>query len=343
MKAAYLHRVGELKVDDVAVPDCPDWGVLVHVKEIGICGSDLHYFNEGRIGDHIVTDPHILGHEASGIVVDTGRNVAGLKAGDRVSIEPGVPCMACELCRQGRYNLCTDVQFSGAPPYQGMFREFLVHDPRFLCILPDTVSYTQGALAEPLAVAHNAVRKAAVVPGDTVLVTGAGPIGLSCIEMALVAGAARVIVAEPKEHRRRCASSLGAGLVLDSTKGNLQAAVMEFTGGRMADCAIEASGNESAIGLSIQCVRKGGRVVFVGMGKEIQSIPHAEILRKEAVISGVYRYANDFRPVIELLAAGRLKGEPWVSHHYPLADIAAAFGIANDGAKETLKVVVRTA
>ncbi|MEI6873866.1 MAG: NAD(P)-dependent alcohol dehydrogenase [Spirochaetota bacterium] len=342
MKAAYLKRVGELVVEETAVPECPSWGVLVRVKEIGICGSDLHYFNEGRIGDHVVTDPHILGHEASGMVAEVGRDAVGFAVGDRVCIEPGVPCMSCEFCRRGRYNLCEAVRFSGAPPYQGMLREYLVHDPRFLCRLPDSVSFTQGALAEPLAVAHNAIRKAAVLPGDTVLITGAGPIGLSCVEMALVAGASMVVVSEPKAHRRDCALSLGAGLAVDPRNEDLREALRDFTGGRMVDCAIEASGSESAIAQSITCIRKGGRVVFVGMGKEIQGIPHAEILRKEAVISGIYRYANDFSPVIELLAAGRLRGEAWVSHRYPLSDIVAAFGMANDATARTLKVVVHT-
>ena len=342
MKAAFLRRAGELFVDEVPTPRCSEGTVLVRVKEIGICGSDLHYFNEGRIGDHVVTEPHILGHEASGVVAEVGQGVTAFAVGDRVSIEPGIPCMRCESCREGRYNLCSEVHFSGAPPYQGMFREFLAHDPRFLCRLPDSVSFTQGALVEPLAVAHNAIRKAAVRAGDTVLVTGAGPIGLSCVEMAVVAGAARILVSDVKAHRRACALSLGADLAVDPSGGGLAAAVREFTGGRMVDCAIEASGKESAMGDSIRCIRKGGRVVFVGMGAETQSIPHAEILRKEAVVSGVYRYANDFRPVIALLAAKRLRGEPWVSHRYPLADIAQAFTMANDPAAETLKVVVHT-
>ena len=342
MKAAFLRRAGELFVDEVPTPRCSEGAVLVRVEEIGICGSDLHYFNEGRIGDHVVTEPHILGHEASGVVAEVGQGVTGFVVGDRVSIEPGIPCMRCESCREGRYNLCSEVHFSGAPPYQGMFREFLAHDPRFLCRLPDSVSFTQGALVEPLAVAHNAIRKAAVRAGDTVLVTGAGPIGLSCVEMAVVAGAARIVVSDVKAHRRACALALGADLAVDPSGGGLAAAVREFTGGRMVDCAIEASGSEGAMGDSIRSIRKGGRVVFVGMGAEMQSIPHAEILRKEAVVSGVYRYANDFRPVIELLAAKRLRAEPWVSHRFALADIAQAFAMANNPTAETLKVVVHT-
>jgi L-iditol 2-dehydrogenase len=342
MRAAFLRKSGELYLDDIPVPLCTEGSVLVQVKEIGVCGSDLHYFNEGRIGDHIVVEPHILGHEASGIVVETGSGVTGFAKGDRVSIEPGIPCMSCDRCREGRYNLCPDVRFSGAPPYQGMFREFLVHDPRFIHKLPDSVSYTQGALVEPLAVAHNAVKKAALRPGETILITGVGPIGLSCVEMARVAGAVAIFVSDPKAHRRKAALSLKALYAVDPKAEDLVEAVNRWTGGRMVDCVIEASGDESAIGDTIRCIRKGGRVVFVGMGRETQTIPHAEILRKEAVLSGIYRYVNDFQPVIALLAAGMIGGEAWVSHRFRLEDIVEAVNLANDALAETLKVVVHT-
>jgi threonine dehydrogenase-like Zn-dependent dehydrogenase len=158
----------------------------------------------------------------------------------------------------------------------------------------------------------------------------------------MVAGASKIIVSDLKAHRRRCAASLGADLTVDPADGGLTSAIADFTGGRMVDCAIEATGSESAISDSIRSIKKGGRVVLVGMGKEKIQIPHAEILRKEAVVSGIYRYVNDFRPVIELLAAGRLRGEPWVSHRYPLVDIERAFGTANDATAETLKVLVYT-
>ena len=342
MKAVFLRQAGDLYVDEVPRPSCKAGEVLIQVKEIGICGSDLHYYNDGKIGDHVVLEPHVLGHEASGVILETGRDVRGFAPGDRVAIEPGVPCLTCESCLEGRYNLCPDLHFYGAPPYMGMFREYLCHDPRFVHKLPDAVSFTQGALVEPFAVAHNAVRKAGMRAGETVLITGSGPIGLSCIEMSRVTGAARVIVSEPKAHRRKAALSLGADLVLDPAEGDLVAAIAEYTGGRMVDCAIEASGKECAMGVALHAIRKGGRVVFVGMGHEEQTIPHMEILRKEAVVYGVYRYANDFRPVIELLAAGLLKGHPWVSHRFALSEILKAVGLANDPAAETLKIVVYT-
>jgi L-iditol 2-dehydrogenase len=326
----------------VAIPPCTADTVLINVKEIGVCGSDLHYYAEGRIGDHVVTEPHILGHEAAGVVVEVGRNVQGITRGDRVSIEPGVPCMSCPLCREGRYNLCESVRFSGAPPYPGMFREYLTHDPRFLHLLPPNVSFTQGALVEPLAVAHNAVMKVGVRPGYTVLVIGTGPIGFSCIEMARIAGAAKVIISEPSAFRRSVALSLGADHGIDPLGENLLERVREMTGGRLCDCAIEASGTGAAIIDAIRSIGKGGKAAFVGMGKATAAVPHAEILKKEAVIFGVYRYANDFKPVIDLLAGGRLKAESWVSHRFPLDAIVEAIRFASDPAVDKLKVVITT-
>jgi L-iditol 2-dehydrogenase len=342
MIAAFLRRAGELFVEEVPCPACGPRELLINVKEIGVCGSDLHYFNDGRIGDHVVTTPHILGHEASGVVVEVGHEASGFAVGDRVVLEPGVPCMSCESCREGRYNLCPDVRFTGAPPYPGMFREFLSHDARFVYHVPAGVSFTQAALVEPLSVAHNAVRKGSIQPGDTVLVTGAGPIGFSCIEMARIAGAARVISSEPIPFRRKAALAVGADAALDPGAGSLPDAVREITGGRMCDCVLEASGADAAIADAVRCIRKGGRVVYVGMGGSASGIPHAEVLRTEATISGVYRYANDFRPVIELLAAGRIDVDVWVSHRFPLARIAEAIATANDPRADKLKVMVTT-
>jgi L-iditol 2-dehydrogenase len=340
MKAAFLEKPGHLSVEEVPRPDCPEDMILINIKEVGVCGSDLHYFNEGRIGDHIVTSPHILGHEAAGVVVEVGARASGFQIGDRVSIEPGVPCMACDHCREGHYNLCSEIKFTGAPPYQGLFCELHAHDPRFVYRIPDHVSFTEAALAEPLSVAHNALRRSTLVPGETALVIGSGPIGFSCIEMARIAGAAMVMVAEPIAYRRRVALEVGADCAFDPAAGPLPEFVRERTGGRMCDCVFEASGSEAGIADALRCVRSGGRVVYIGMGKAMASIPHAELLRCEATISGIYRYVNDFRPVIALLSAGKLEVETWVSHRFSLDRIGEAFAMANDPAGETLKVMV---
>lgn len=250
--------------------------------------------------------------------------------------------MSCDHCREGHYNLCTDVAFTGAPPHQGLFCEFHAHDPRFVYHIPPHVTFTQAALAEPLSVAHNALRRSRLVPGETAMVIGAGPIGFSCIEMARIAGAASTIVAEPVVNRRDVALRLGADAALDPAGGDLSQHVAELTAGRMCDCVFEASGSESGIVEALRCVRRGGRVVFIGMGKPMASIPHSEILKREVTISGIYRYVNDFRPVIALLSAGRIDVEAWVSHRFRLDQIREAFVQANDPASGSLKVMVTT-
>jgi L-iditol 2-dehydrogenase len=339
MRAAFLDKPGHIYLEQVPVPICGEAEVLIRVREVGICGSDLHYYNEGRVGDNVVRAPHILGHECSGVVVKAGARVQGFAPGDRVAVEPGLPCLACPRCLEGRYNLCPQVRFLGAPPNPGAFRELLAHDARFVYKLPDAVSFTQGALVEPLAVAHNAVTRVGVRAGDTVLIVGSGAIGFSCLEMALASGAARVIISEVQAGRLATAALLGASTINPRVE-QVASKVAEFTGGRLCDCAFEASGSEAGIADALHSVRKGGRVALIGLGLSEARLPYGEILKKEAAVFGVYRYANDYRPVLDLLAAGRLKAESWVSHRFRLADIGRAMEMAVDPGQAKLKMMI---
>ena len=346
MKAAFLEKPGLIAVREVPDPVCGDGQVLIRIREIGLCGSDLHYYREGRIGDHVVREPHVLGHESSGEVVEVGREAASrpeaLKPGDRVSIEPGVPCLSCEHCREGHYNLCTAVRFLGVPHHMGAFRELLAYDPRFVYRLPDSVSFTAGALVEPLAVGYNAAQKCGITPGCSVLILGAGAIGMSCLEMALLAGAATIIVADPLEHKLAIARRIGATHAFNPGRGDLVEQVREATGGRLVDCAIEASGAPDSVRLSILALRKGGRVALVGMGLDRVEVPYTDILKKEALIAGVYRYRNQYRPVIELLKTGRLHVEEWATHRFPLERLGEAMEAAHDPALPKVKIMIVT-
>ena len=342
MRAAFIEKPGTIRLEEVPVPECRDHEVLINVKEVGICGSDLHYFEHGRIGDHVIREPHILGHECSGFVVEVGREVRHLRTGDRVAVEPGVPCFACSACRTGHYNLCDSVRFLGAPPCHGAFREYLAHDGRFVYALPDGVSFSQGAMVEPLAVAYHAVRTAGVLPGQTVLIVGCGPIGFSCLEVLQVAGAAAVIVSEPQEHRRRTAEAMGASLVIDPQREDVREAVREATSGRLCDCALEASGTAAGVLQGIESVRRGGSVALIGMGESTMSMPHAQILKKQASLHGVYRYANAYPPVLSLLEAGRLQGSAWISHRLGLERIQEAMEMSGNGTVDKLKMIITT-
>ncbi len=340
MKAAFLSKPGTIYIEDIPRPACSPGRVLIRIKAVGLCGSDLHYFEEGRIGDHIVKEPHILGHESSGIVEEVGEGVRGFEPGDRVALEPGVPCLSCEFCLKGSYNLCPDVKFMGAPPYPGTFREYLTHDPQFTFRLPASVSFSQGALIEPFSVAYNALFKAEAGGGKSLLIIGAGPIGLACLEMALMSGSAPVIVSEPNRYRREVANKMGADLVIDPKKEDLLAGVQEGTAGSMCDCVIEASGAEGEVMSAVLALKKGGSVAVVGMGNETASIPLTQLLKKEATIRGIYRYANFYPPVINMLRSGKIIGESWVSHRFDLEDIEQAIRTASDPHAETLKMII---
>jgi len=188
MVAAFLERARVLSVHEIDRPMCGNDEVLVRIHSTGICGSDLHYYKEGRVGTNVITDPLVLGHESSGEVVGIGSEVSHVILGDRVTIEPGVPCLKCEFCLAGRYNLCNSVKFIGAPPYHGTFREYVNHKGLFVHKLPDSVSYEEGACVEPLAVGFHSVSRAGIRPGEKVLITGAGPIGLIAMMFARLAG-----------------------------------------------------------------------------------------------------------------------------------------------------------
>ena len=340
MKAAFLSEPGTIYIEDIPKPACGPDQVLIQIKAAGLCGSDLHYFREGRIGDHIIREPHILGHESAGIIAEVGDRVQGFVPGDRVAVEPGVPCLACELCLNGNYNLCSDVQFMGAPPYPGTFREFLVHDPKFVFKLPDSVSLDQGALMEPVSVAYNALLKADAGGGKSLLIIGAGPIGLACLEMARALGAAPVIVSEPDGYRREVVLKMGADMAIDPRNEDLVDSVNRATGGAFCDSVIEASGADEEIVNAVLALKKGGSVALVGMGKEITSFPLLQVLKKEATIRGIYRYANFYRPVLSMLEAGSINGETWVSHRFNLEDIEEAIRVAEDPNADSLKMII---
>ncbi|MCL4415297.1 MAG: alcohol dehydrogenase catalytic domain-containing protein [Actinobacteria bacterium] len=180
MKAAILEKIKTLVVKDIPIPHYGDDEVLVNIKEVGLCGSDVHFYNNGRIGDFIVKKPLILGHESSGIIAKIGKNVNGFKIGDRVSVEAGLPCYKCYFCKTGKYHLCNNIAFLAPPPYNGAFVEYMKYDPNFLFKVSDDVSFTEAALAEPLFVGYSYATRAEVKAGDYVCILGSGPIGLAC-------------------------------------------------------------------------------------------------------------------------------------------------------------------
>lgn len=340
MKAAILEKPKHLVIKDIPIPEYSDDEVLVRIKEVGLCGSDVHYYNDFRAGDFVIKEPIILGHEAAGIVVEVGRNIKSLKKGDRVAIEPGIPCYKCDFCKSGKYNLCNDIKFMATPPFNGSFTEYVKYDPCFLYKISDKISFTEAALIEPLSVGYNCVKRAKVNPGDSIFIMGSGPIGLACLEMAKAAGAAKIVVTDINDYRLSIAKDHGVNLTINILKDNLLEKVNIFTNGLGMDSVIEASGNENSIFDSLKVVKKGGNVVWVGVGKNQLLIPYIDVLVKEINIGGIFRYMNTFKPIINLIEAKMINLNGWISHRYRLNEIQKAFDVANDPDINKLKIII---
>lgn len=337
MKAAVLHGVRDLRFEDVPVPAAGLEEVLVRITTNGLCGSDIHFFREGRLGPFVVDRPYIPGHEACGVVVKAAER-GGPAVGARVVIEPGVPCRRCALCKSGRYNLCPEVVFMSAPPVNGTFAEYAVVASDFAHPLPDAVDEESGALVEPLAVGVQAVTRAGLRAAQTLVVLGAGPIGLVTLLLARTFGAARVIAVDRLASRLQLAEQLGAEAV--EAGSDVAARVRELTEGG-ADHVIDTTGSSAACASAPALAARGGAVTVVGWPEKAAfPFPIEEVIEKELDVHGVNRYANAFPRAIALLASGALDVGPLVSHRFPFARVEEAFAFAADHASETVKVMV---
>jgi L-iditol 2-dehydrogenase len=308
-RAAVLTRPGEIVVEDRPLPEPGPREVLVEVTSVGVCGSDVHYFQHGRIGPHVVRAPLVLGHESAGRVAAVGEGVTKHAVGDRVTLEPGVPCGRCEQCRAGRYNLCPDVSFFATPPVDGAFTNHVAIHEDFAFALPDTLTDDAGALMEPLSVGIWACRKAGVRAGDRVLVTGAGPIGLLAMQVARACGATEVEVSDVNEHRLAMAERTGATRAFRA--GDDEPSV--------ADVLIECSGHPAALRAGIAALRPAGTAVIVGMGpQDTAEVPLSLIQNRELWLTGTFRYANTYPTAIALAATGRVDLEAIITGHFGL-------------------------
>lgn len=341
MDAAVLHGVNDLRVESVPAPNRPGPDdVLIAIRAVGLCGSDVHYWHEGRIGPYVVTNPIILGHECAGEVVEVGERVHHLRSGDRVAIEPGVPCRHCRYCVTGRYNLCRKMRFFATPPIDGALAQLVAHPADLSFKLPDSMTYEEGAMLEPLSVGIYACRRAGVQPGKSVLILGVGPVGLLCLLAAQAAGATHIYAIDVKDDRLTRAVALGASDAFRADDSGVHDALREVTHGEGPDIVLECSGAPSAVRQSVDLVRPGGTVVWVGMGPESFEFPTLTIGMKELDVKGLFRYAHTWPTAIELISSGRIDVKPLVTHRFPLTDVVEAFQVTRTGAAGTIKAVV---
>jgi L-iditol 2-dehydrogenase len=334
MRVCALLAAGVLEVQERPDPVPGPHEVLVRVASVGVCGSDIHYFEHGRIGRFTVDAPLVLGHEASGEVVGLGSAVSRLALGQRVSLEPGVPDFTCPQCLAGRYNLCPGVRFFATPPIDGAFAELVTIHEQFAHPVPDELSDDAAALLEPLSVGLWACRKAEVTAGSRVLVTGAGPVGLVAAQCALALGASEVTVTDINRHRLQLARDLGVSTTVDSGVTSLADSGVE------PDVLLECSGHPEAIADALPTVARAGRVVLVGMGADEIPLPVSRIQELELTVTGTFRYAHTWPAAISLATSGRVQLDRLVTGHYGLEQVRDAL-TANRTDAEAVKPMVR--
>jgi L-idonate 5-dehydrogenase len=343
MKACVIRGKRDLAIEERGTPEISATQVLIDFRAGGICGSDLHYFNQGQVGAFVVREPMILGHEVAGVVSAVGADVTAVKAGDRVAVHPARPCKVCVQCRRGRSNLCPNVRFFGSaarfPHVQGAFAEQFAVDEEQCFKLSENVSFTAAACAEPLAVALHAVRRAGDILGKRVLIAGAGPIGLMVLLVARFAGAAEVAITDQLSQPLLVAEKLGASQCVLMT--GQQDASLERLLQEPFDVAIEAAGAYAATTFCIDAVAPGSRVVQLGLLPPVhnESLRISGIIGREIELVGSFRFFEEFGQAVKLLNNGQISPAAILSAQYPLDDALAAFEFASDRTR-ALKVML---
>ncbi|KAI9739296.1 MAG: hypothetical protein M1834_007509 [Cirrosporium novae-zelandiae] len=363
-KSLLLHDTKDLRFESRTVEPPKGTEVQVAIKATGICGSDLHYYSEGRNGDFLVRAPLCLGHESAGVVVAVGPEVTNLKQGDRVALEVGMPCRTCNLCQKGRYNLCQKLLFRSSakvfPHIDGTLTELLNH-PSDLCHrIPDEVSFDQGALIEPLAVCLHAMRRSKPESGSSALVMGAGAVGLLTAMLLSVHGIVDIVIADIDSQRLKIAEALIPGIhtitlptkppspsspTIEEKLKNAQDSATLLKGNNREfgfDAVYECTGVEPCVQSSIYASTPGGKLILIGMGRPIQTLPLGAAALREVDIIGVFRYANTYPAAIRLMASGKLAGiEKLVTHRKSLEEGREAFELAKAGKDEQGQPVVK--
>lgn len=333
MTAARLHGAGDVRTHAEAIPAVGVGQELVRVTAVGLCGSDLHWFSEAGIGDSRLSRPVVPGHEFAGVIE------GGPRHGERVAVDPALPCGHCESCRDGFRNLCPAVAFAGHGEYDGGLRQYLAWPSWALHRLPDALSAADGAMLEPLGVALHALDLGHLRIGATIAVFGAGPIGLLLVQAARRCGATRIVVVEPLAHRRDAALRLGADVALDVVAARDESALAAALGGSGADAVFELAGNDLAVELSLRAARPGARVVLGGIPAGDHTTFPASTARRKGLTLVLVRRMNEAYPrAIRLVEQGLIDVSSIVSHRYPIERVADAFGVA--AGRAGLKVVV---
>jgi D-xylulose reductase len=341
-KALVLEKVRELSLRDIDLAqDVGPDDVKIKIDTVGVCGSDVHYYTHGRIGGFVVNAPMVLGHEAAGVVVEIGAKVRGFKVGDRVCMEPGVPDLSSRASKIGLYNIDPSVVFWATPPVHGVLTPYVVHPAAFTFKLPDNVSFAEAAMVEPFAVGLWASVKAGIKPGDTAVVTGAGPIGVMAALAALAGGCSRVIVSDLVDEKLAIAGAYAGVSTVNVKREKLADAVSAATDGWGVDIVFEASGSPRAYEGVDGLIRPGGCLIAIGMPVEPVKLDISSFASKEIRIETVFRYANVFDRALAMIASGKVDLKPLISATFPFEESIAAFERAAEGRPGDVKLQIK--
>ncbi len=322
MKAAFLIKPYNIEIREIEKPDIKNQDdVLIRNRSVGVCGSDIHYYKEGRIGDFVVKEPLILGHESSGIIEKVGKRVKDLKEGDRVAIEPGIPCRKCDYCKQGRYNLCPYVKFFATPPINGTFCEYIVHPSDFVYKIPDNISLDEATLIEPFSVGLHACNLVNLKPGENVIISGLGPVGILSLLSAKIYGAI-VYGIEKNDKRIELAKSFGAEFIFDTKEIEIKK-IKNLLKDKV-DVVFECSGFLGLMEETIYWVKRGGRIVFIGLGTDFLNLNVAKITNDELKIYGIFRYVNTYKRAIEIIDKNKINLKNLISKNFPIDKVKDA-------------------
>jgi len=341
MKALVLEEKGKLALREFEIPgELRPRDVRIKTHTVGICGSDVHYYTHGKIGHFVVNEPMVLGHEASGIVIECGAEVTDLKPGDRVCMEPGIPDPDSRASKLGIYNVDPAVRFWATPPVHGCLTPEVIHPAAFTYKLPDNVSFAEGAMVEPFAIGMQAALRARIQPGDVAVVTGAGPIGMMVALAALAGGCAKVIVADLAQQKLDIIAGYDGIEVVNIRETLVAEAVAATTGGWGADVVFECSGAAPAVLGMHQLARPGGTIVLVGMPVDPVPVDIVGLQAKELRLETVFRYANVYDRAIALMASGKVDLKPLISDSIPFADSIAGFDRAVEARDTDVKLQI---
>lgn len=346
MKAAVLTELQKIEIKERAIPEIGPEEVLVKIEYCGVCGSDVEFFAHGRIGTRVVNYPLVLGHEASGEVVSVGDKVSTFTVGQRVVIEPGIPCGHCEFCRQGRYNLCNDMRFLSCPPNDGLFSQYVAIPASMLFPLPEGMDALTGALMEPLAVGVHATRLGEVCSPKTVIILGAGCIGLCTLLSCKQRGASKVIVCDLFQNRLDMAEKLGADEIVNASECDSVEKLLELTKGQGADVVFETAGSKITTSQTSFLARRGGTIVIVGNVTGDVPFNFRNLCTSEIQLKTTKRYCNDFQVCLDAVQSGGIPIEKLkciVDKVFPLEETQQAFETSIQDKQSITKVVIKVA